>query len=105
VKLAATQDAVVGPDLSPRFEANRTPIKNRRRGHGPKIEAAARRLWPDGEIPSWLRPIDIFRRLESELKRMGCTASEMPSESSLKRWYARRQAESSGSQISTQAVE
>jgi hypothetical protein len=104
VKLAVTQDAV-GSDLGPPVEANRTPKKNRRRGHEPKIEAAARRLWPDGEIPSWLRPVDVFRRLETELKRMGCTAAEMPSESSLKRWYARRQAESSGSQISTQAVE
>jgi hypothetical protein len=63
------------------------------RGHGAKIEAAALRLWPDGKVPSWLRPVDVFRRLESELKQMGCTATEMPSESSFKRWHTGWQAE------------
>jgi hypothetical protein len=49
----------------PCLRADTARDRNQHGHHGPKIEAAARQLWPDGKIPSWLRPVDIFQRLES----------------------------------------
>jgi hypothetical protein len=57
-------------------------------GHRAKIEAAILALGEAGELPSYLRPLEVRHRIEAWLKQQGCKGIELPSKSTYKRVLA-----------------
>ena len=42
------------------------------RGHGPKLKEAVDALNARNELPTWLRPVEVHRRVWDELLALGC---------------------------------
>jgi hypothetical protein len=70
-------------------QINQTRDRVPTRGHAAKIEAALTALRADGRMPDWLRPMEVYDRLDAWLKAQGCGAHERPSRSSYQRYFAR----------------
>jgi hypothetical protein len=60
------------------------------RGHAAKISAAVAALEAAGTLPPGLRPKERENRVLEELRRQGIKATEMPSRTSIGRWFNRR---------------
>jgi hypothetical protein len=67
------------------------PAPPRRRrgphGHGEKIDEADRELSALGQLPSTLRPAERNRRLQNHMAAKSCYGTDIPTRSSIQRYY------------------